>query len=341
MNEKQKPSPAESAAPQSANVQIVGTGIPQPGRLGNRIFQAGLAIRLGKQFSKPVKFSGFDPTPLLPKLGSPHPAVLNSLFTLNIQECNSASFTEIVDRYNAGTFEGFQLNGWGTRVENVIDLRKEILSRVESLSIRHKEISRGEVLVPLRLGDIATEPPTHADYYPLPISFYRKVLKRLKLRPVFAGQIDKSDYVQQLRDEFQEARFLESGSELEDFETIRRAHTKVLPISTYSWLAGWLGDRFTRIVMPISGAYHPLQRPDWNLTLFEDPRFRLYYLDPLRWERGTSLVGHLSSLERASLGYPRVRSSCRKRALRIIRAYNLISRSTRRDRKVPKRTDIS
>jgi hypothetical protein len=149
-----------------STVHIVGTGMPGPGRLGNRVFQAGLALRIGKALGRPVVFSGFHPGPLLPEMGDEHPTTGLALMELSVEECNSSTLTEITDRYDNGDFQGIHLKGWGTGIENVIDLRGQILKRLEELSPQHHAISDDEVLLSLRLGDIAGKSPNHPDYYP-------------------------------------------------------------------------------------------------------------------------------------------------------------------------------
>ena len=75
------------------------------------------------------------------------------------------------------------------------------------------------------------------------------------------GQVDddESPYkerIESLRKTFPYGRFI-AGSVTEEFEMIRRARNKVVAISTFSWIAAWLGLDDSRIVLPVTGFLNP------------------------------------------------------------------------------------
>lgn len=164
------------------------------------------------------------------------------------------------------------------------------------------EIGDGEALVHVRAGDILDG--EHRGYYPLPLDFYDRVLDDLGKTPVFVGELDADHpYLDALRRRHPGARFL-AGTVEEDFELLRRARCKILSISSFAWLAAWLGDDDTRVVTPVGGQQNPAMWPLVNLLPVDDGRFAFRWLgDVERW-RGEPLDRFHARLEGAPLGYP-------------------------------------
>jgi hypothetical protein len=140
------------------------------------------------------------------------------------------------------------------------------------------------LVINVRSGDIMRG--IHVDYAPLPINYYRYLVYRTGLLPVFMGQIDESEYVQRLQKAFPDAIFIQSQGALKDFETIRRSKNIAIPISTFSWLAAWFSEA-DNIYLPIYGAYNPNQRPDVDLLPVGDMRYKFCAFPVTRW-RATS-----------------------------------------------------
>ena len=292
----------------SRSMHIIGSEMEAPGRLGNRIFQAALARRIAEESGYHTVFSGFDPSPFFPNMDISDRPSLSSIRELDKFECNSQDFSSLRSDFEDSKFDALLLKGWGTRLENVVGLKDELVKNVESLKLNHRRIGADEVLVVVRCGETAGERPIHPDYFPLPVSFYEKVFRRVKRKPVFFGQLDCHSYVDTLKSAFPGESFIPGTNPLYDFETIRRARMKVLPISTFAWLAAWTGSADTQIIMPVAGAYNPVQRSDWNLLPLDDSRYFFYFFDQRRWERNVSLDNHLHALRTASLGFPRIPS---------------------------------
>jgi len=122
---------------------------------------------------------------------------------------------------------------------------------------------------------------THPDYGPIPLAFYRQLIKETGLRPVFMGQIASDDYSQAIRQWFPDAEVIPSRGAMTDFATIRRAKNIVISVSTFSWLAAWLSDAKS-IHLPLLGIFNPKQRPDINLLPIKDSRY-LFYDFPVRY----------------------------------------------------------
>ncbi len=143
--------------------------------------------------------------------------------------------------------------------------------------------SREELIINVR-GD-ETLGDCHRDYGPVPISFFRTVIEKTNLNPVFLGQLGHDYYSTVLRAEFPHAKFVPSGGAYNDFEAIRSAHHIIPAVSTFSWLASWLSSAET-VHLPLLGMLNPRQRRDTWLLPLGDPRYR-YYQFPVRYWQAT------------------------------------------------------
>lgn len=145
-----------------------------------------------------------------------------------------------------------------------------------------------DLVIHVRLEDIM-QPGRHPDYGPLPIAWYREVLEDTGLRPVFVGQFSTDAYSDALKAAFPEAVILEGGSVLHDFETIRHAHNVALGVSTFSWMAAWLGAT-GRIFQPMLGLLNPEQQPGINLTPRGDDRYHFYKFPLRQWNADATMI---------------------------------------------------
>lgn len=145
----------------------------------------------------------------------------------------------------------------------------------------HYPTTEGDLVIHVRLEDIL-EPGRNPGYGPLPLSWYRQLIADTGFRPVFVGQFGTDPYSKALKEAFPDAVILEGGSVLYDFQTIRNAHNVALGISTFSWLAAWLGTR-GQIFLPVLGMLHPLQYPRIDLLPRDDLRFQFDLFEPRDW----------------------------------------------------------
>jgi hypothetical protein len=133
------------------------------------------------------------------------------------------------------------------------------------------------LVINVRGGDIVDG---HVPFYVLiPPNFYRDLIARARLIPVFMGQLDPNPYTALLRAAFPGALFVMSQGPMRDFETMRRARNLVVSISTFSWLAAWL-SRATTIHLPVNGLFDPRHAPDVDLLPSDDPRY-VFHLFPV------------------------------------------------------------
>ncbi len=140
------------------------------------------------------------------------------------------------------------------------------------------EVTEKDLVINIRTAEILDG----VSHYPLiPIAFYEDVVARMGLNPVFVGQLNQSEYVQQLRQRFPEGRFIGSQGARADFDLIRSAKNIVVAVSTFSWLAAWLSEAKT-IIVPLSGFYNPAHHREVDLLPVDDIRYR-FFLFPLNY----------------------------------------------------------
>jgi len=184
-----------------------------------------------------------------------------------------------------------ELCAMANKSQSIRIMMGEYLQRMEFLMYRHlynrilpkvshlsHEVTEKDLVINIRTAEILNGVP----HYPLlPIAFYEDVVARISLNPVFVGQLNQSEYVQQLRQRFPEARFIDSQGAQGDFDLIRSAKNIVVAVSTFSWLAAWLSEAKT-IIVPLSGFYNPAHHREIDLLPVDDIRYR-FFLFPLNY----------------------------------------------------------
>lgn len=202
-------------------------------------------------------------------------------------------------------------------------------SRYRSVFSAHSagsfEPSHNDLVISVRGGEILRS--THQDYGPMPIAFYKAIIGKSSLTPVFIGQLGDDYYSELLRTSFPSAKFIPSQGALGDFQSLLAAKHLVLSISTFSWLAGWLSHAET-IHFPVYGMFNPAQRFDaWFLPDTES-RYRFYRMPLRKWFATSEQVAELASdFEVTPLSYPEIAS------LKMLRehARSKVRRSAERD----------
>jgi len=113
----------------------------------------------------------------------------------------------------------------------------------------------------------------HPDYLPLPAAYYRMLVDRSGLTPVFLGQIDDNPYTDSLRREFPDAKFVGTINPAHDFEVLRRSVNLALSISSFAWTAAWLGAP-KLVYLPVGGMFSPIQHPDSLFLPLDEPEYQ-------------------------------------------------------------------
>lgn len=249
------------------------------GRLGNQMFN----LMLGKQFSE-VLFPGaalfgpdLDPwgirLPAAPGTAAGREWLLTG-HNVDIEKIRKKIADEQIDT--------ILLRAWGCRMDLLypLDRSRALFSPPETMSAV-EGFGDDELVIHVRGGDILHG--GHRDYFPLPLSYYERIIADCGLRPVFVGQIpDHHPYGVGLRQRFPDAGFAPSLGLIEDFERIRRSRNICVSISTFAWLAAWLSHA-DRIYLPVAGFLNPRQRRDIDLLPLTDGRYRFTRFANFRW----------------------------------------------------------
>lgn len=248
-------------------------GIQSQGNLGSRMVQFLFALWIKDTANIPVEIVGYE----MPEFD------LVSILPPDFSK-RSLSFRgryvepAMLRRYaNYGLINDFRLD----RVIMQLPCFPSPERAREVFNKRHECIrlpADDELIINVRGDEILNN--RHPGYGPIPLAYYRTLIKETGLKPVFMGQLGADWYSELLRRHFPDAIFLTSGGKMSDFETLRRAKHVVLSVSSFSYLAGWLSDAQT-IFLPILGSFDPRLRPDIDAIPRTDNRFR-YHLFPQR-----------------------------------------------------------
>jgi hypothetical protein len=137
------------------------------------------------------------------------------------------------------------------------------------------------LLIHIRAGDVATY--TDKDYGPLPVMYYRYLLEKTKLKPIFIGELAESNYVDTLKREFPHAQMIGGESVAEDFATLRRARNVAVAVSTFSWLATYLSRSVGTIHVPVAGHFDPQFMPESDRLPTDDQRYIFHRVSRRAW----------------------------------------------------------
>jgi hypothetical protein len=248
------------------------------GNLGNQALQLMWAISLKRRLPT-LEFGGVD----LPAWNL-RIDLAASLSANPLRLIGQYVDTELLQKLiSFGMLREFEFAALGFRMRNYLP-RYEYLELFPRRDVDLPRLSPTTLLINVRGAEILAD--AHADYGPLPISFYTQLVARTGLEPVFMGQIGTDPYSSELREAFPTAVFLPSRGPTFDFELMRSAEHLVASVSTFSWLAAWLSDAKS-IHLPVCGMFNPDQRADIDLLPVDDPRYRFYQF-PIRHWTGAS-----------------------------------------------------
>ena len=153
------------------------------------------------------------------------------------------------------------------------------------------------LVINIRLEDILDK-CVHPNYPPLPFHFYKWILQKTKLKPVFMGQLGDDRISNSLRSSFPEATFVCSQDAHTDFQRIRYSKHVLLSISTFAYLATFLSESCLSIHVPIYGFFDPEVRPDCRFVV-EDPDniYHYYHLPTLSWKATDEQISLITNLD--------------------------------------------
>ncbi len=111
--------------------------------------------------------------------------------------------------------------------------------------------------------------PVHPNYSALPLSLYENIANSNGKSPIFlVERANPTWYLKLISKRFGKKSILFSGTVERDFSLLRTSSEVVLGISTFSWMAAFLGGAEI-IHMPIRGLFDPNERTDLDLAIPE------------------------------------------------------------------------
>lgn len=222
--------------------------------------------------------------------------VKDQSYTLTVRDQDLSDISDIEKIIAGKRYNNLVLDGFFQRI-NLLGVTERIDAAFAKQGSPSDIISNDEIVINIRAADITRG----VAWYPLaPPSYFAYVVKETGLRPVLVGQVDDTRYCQKIRELLPQARVINTGNPISDFEVVRSARHICLCVSTFPWLAAWLSSA-TTIHYPILGFLNPhcLSRGAHglggvNLLPLNDQRYRFYLFPELV---GTSEETYLPYIE--------------------------------------------
>ena len=242
--------------------------IVKSGRLGNNLFQFAFAKYLS-DFYGGVPISNFE----IPEIGLSESPDYKSHIAMWDGDHFSGHHFPLTDFELNSHRRVIFTSAWGMRKEFFSDKRSYLLDFLPSNFLDTKEVEgRERVLCHIRGGDlwrsVFKRNDLHQDYFPLPVSFYKQIMERSGKPLHFL--VERSTpywYLRLLLSSLKGSTFQFSRDVFTDFRFLANANDLALSISTFSYMAGFLGNG--NIYMPIGGLFDPSIRPDIEFFISE------------------------------------------------------------------------
>lgn len=276
--------------------------IIQPkGRLANQMFQLMVALEIKKKIPD-IKIYGYR----LDEWGLVAEQLESSIIALPyvVIRGNNFHIDQIVDLIHKESIQTIIIEGWGMRLDNFSSYLH--YSNLFESNIHHHSVDDSEILLNIRSEDILSG--WHSLYYPIPYSYYQKIIETTRLKPVFMGQLESNPYTDGLRKQFSGATFIEKQTPMEDFQMIRNAKNVALSISSFSWLAAWISTiKDKKIHYPVCGLLDPrfgrsmlMPVNDSRYTFYDAPFLKKEHrktIDMMKWVSIDHSINKLSDQE--------------------------------------------
>jgi len=262
--------PAEGTHRQSALPLTI--TIPPFGNIGNSMMQLAYAEQLKAKSARPVDIR-ID----LPEWGRGNPSVRSQAMSgvpMGYHRDRLGLVHAIVRLARPGSL---WMEGLSSRVANLGT--PQALRTLFPLDEAGITLPDDALVINVRAAEVVQR--IHENYGVLPFSYFRHLADISGLRLVFFGQVDTEPYASALRRAFPGEQFISSISPYADFQTLRRARHLAIGVSTFSWLAAYIGQA-AQVHMPVAGMFDPRVRPDIDL-LPHDVRFRYHDVCPTAW----------------------------------------------------------
>lgn len=203
-----------------------------------------------------------------------------------------AGYKKFIENYHC---DFLSLEGLYQNIHNFPPLHQIPYNEIfPPLNMTHTFGGEEDLVIHIRGGDILAG--ISDMYCLLPPEFYEYLINQTQKRPIFYGQLDQSPYLDEIKNRFPNAIYINSQGAEKDFDFIRKAKHIVLCLSTFSWMAAWLSSA-QNIYMPVAGLFNPAHHFYGNLLPTKDPRYHFFlfplyfakhvneyrsYLDPIR-----------------------------------------------------------
>jgi hypothetical protein len=245
------------------------------GQLGNQMLQYMIALKLADAVAG-LELCGYD-MPLW-QLSRPAPADYPADAVRH--EGNYTPMRQIARYLRRGLIQHLTLGALGMRLANLNDVSyyRRVFDPANADEV--EPFGPGHIVINVRGAEILGG--LYADYGPVPFSFIDQVIAASGARPVLLGQLGDDRYTTEIRRRYPDAIVRPSRGALNDFETLRRSKQIAVAVSTFSWLAAWLSEAET-IHFPVSGFFHPRQRPEYDLLPSNDGRYIFYECEVRPW----------------------------------------------------------
>ncbi len=258
------------------------------GRLGNKLFQYMYCRHLQILIPSSV-VEGFQ----IPEFNLVSPDLPLDGRILEIRDGHRHNMQSIAYLLNSGIYDNLYFDGYVQRLEYYPnrDFCAGFFPTEHKVDRTH--LGADSLLINVRGFEILSN--AHPDYGPVPVDFFSQIVDQTRLSPVIMGQLGDDDYSREIRHRLAGCKFIASKSAISDFELVRNATNIVFGVSSFSWMAAWLSRTAERIYMPVSGYYHPAQRPDVDLLPVNDDRYRFYEFPVEKWYATNEQMARLLS----------------------------------------------
>jgi hypothetical protein len=247
--------------------------IQQVGRLGNHMFQLMFARAVQQHARRRVVISGYD----MPAWGLSAPATAPLPAHTPRIGGHLLEARRVAAAIDALGIRAVRMNNLCLRVSSLLE--PSAYSDIFPLK-GGRDLPDDALVIHVRAGDIVKD--VHPSYGPLPFSYYRALIRETGLRPFFVGEIFTEPYASALRAAFPTAEFVGGETVIDDFQTLRRARNLALSVSTFGWLAAYFSEA-QAIHVPVAGFLDPLDQPDKDTLILDDPRYRYRFIPAAIW----------------------------------------------------------
>lgn len=272
------------------------------GRSGNQLFQYVLALFFKKYVAHADIFC--NKKSFLTELGiSIEHATIPSVYPYKLLVIKRHDFdvTNLMAYWIASADTIIHIQSLACRMDLFFPLRHYYQNLFTNLLDRDDPTIHGwdesKLVINIRLEDILSN-AIHANYPPLPFSFYHWLLRRTKLEPVFLGQLGNDRISNALRSSFPYATFCPSKGTRIDFQIMRRSKHVLTSVSTFSYLACFLSTTCISVHVPAYGFFNPKDRPDCQFMVHDnDGIFHYYDLPSIIWRSTDDQIDKLIDLQ--------------------------------------------